>query len=109
MSNHEIPIACDMRTLPDRERHETIGTQLLSRTQSVIELEDGYQLEFPISILMTATEFIDGERQCCPFFQFSIQVEPVASTFQLRLGGADGAKAFLERELLPALPDTVSQ
>lgn len=49
MSNQQIPIACDMSALPDRDHHETIGTQLLSQTLAVIALNNGYQLEFPVA------------------------------------------------------------
>jgi hypothetical protein len=104
MSNQQIPVACDMSALPDRDHHETIGTQLLSQTLSVIALDDGYQLEFPIAALSIATEFIDGERRCCPFFQFTIQVKPAASDLQLRITGGEGVKTFLTSELLPLLP-----
>ena len=109
MSNQQIPIACDMSALPDRDHHEMIGTHLLSQTRSVIALDDGYQLEFPITALAIATEFIDGERRCCPFFQFNLQVEPAASHLQLRITGAEGVKVFLTSELLPLLPDIPSQ
>ena len=104
MSNHATPIACDMSALPDRDHHATIGGQLLSQTLSVHALDNGYQLEFPITALTMAAEFVDGERRCCPFFHFNIAVEPAASTVQLQLMGGEGAKAILEQALLPLLP-----
>lgn len=104
MSNLEIPIACDLSALADRARHEAVGAKLLSQALSVTAIDTGYQIEFPVTALLLVAEFIDGERRCCPFFHFMVQIAPSASTVQVQLAGRDGVKAFLESELLPLLP-----
>jgi len=104
MSKQEIPIACDLSALDDKARHEAIGMDLMAQVQSVTPLDMGYQLELPISALHQTVEFIDGERRCCPFFHFGLQVEPAATRLQLQLTGGDGVKTMLEREILPLLP-----
>ena len=68
MCNHEHSIACDMSALPDRHHHETIGTQLLSQTLSVHALDNGYQLEFPVTALTMVAEFVDGRTALLPIF-----------------------------------------
>jgi len=104
MSKSEVPIACNLNALLDEDHHRAVGDELLHQATAVRTLEDGYEMDFPVTTLELVTEFIDGERRCCPFFRFVIQVEPEAQTIQLRITGRDGVKAFLEQELLPLLP-----
>jgi len=76
----------------------------MSQAVSVVPLANGYQVEFPISALSLVAEFTDGERLCCPFLHFTIQVEASAETLHFQLTGGEGVKIFLEQELLPHLP-----
>ncbi|MEL6150980.1 MAG: hypothetical protein AAFV33_16970 [Chloroflexota bacterium] len=99
-----IPIACDMNTLPDRKQHEATSAQLMPQAQAVAALPDGFTVAFPVAALSRVAAFVDGERRCCPFLHFVIEVAPAAEGVQLHLRGGEGVKAFLERELLPMLP-----
>ena len=107
--NQPIPIACDMTALPDKAAHEADGKSLFAQVLSVSPLEDGYQFKFPITALSLAATFIDGERRCCPFFEFALQVPPAAETLHLQLTGGEGVKAFIEQEVLHHLPISVDQ
>lgn len=106
MSNQQIPIACDMNALLDRAHHEQVGAVLMPQAQTVTELDDGYRIDFPITTLTLVADFVDGERRCCPFIQFSIRIEPAAKVAQLILSGSADIKAFMKQELLPHLPAT---
>ncbi len=104
MSNQQIPIACDMTALPNREKHLEVSATLIPQCQSVAPSETGYILSFPIDSLTLIAEFVDGERRCCPFIHFKIEVAPQAQSVLLHLSGAEGVKEFLEAELLSQLP-----
>lgn len=103
MSKSQIPIVRNMNALPDRTRHEAVGAELIPQSQNVVPLDDGYQIDFPIGTLKLVAEFVDGERRCCPFLHFKIDIEPSADVVRMQLTGADGTKQLLERELLPNL------
>lgn len=99
-----MTIACDLTALPDRARHDAVGAELFPQAQQLTPLEMGYQVDFPISALLLLAEFVDGERRCCPFLQFDIQVAPATAVVELRLTGAEGVKEFLAQELVTRLP-----
>jgi len=103
MSNQQIPIACDLSALPDHDKHLSIGEELMPQAQNVAELDDGYQIEFPIDTLDLVAQFVDGERRCCPFIHFQISVPPASDTVMLSVTGREAVKKFLTQELLPHL------
>lgn len=104
MDRHDIPIACDLSALPDRAQHDRVTHQLIPQAVAVTPLADGYQVTFPVAALTLAAAFIDGERRCCPFIHFRLDIVPAAETLQIAFTGRAGVKAFLEQELLPNLP-----
>jgi len=106
MSKPNIPIACDLNALPDRAQHEADTANLMPQAIAVTELDNGYQLEFPISALQLVAKFVDDDRLCCPFFHFVIDVQPLAQSVYLQLMGHDETKDFLKQELLPLLSIT---
>ncbi len=109
MSKHELPIACDLDALADKTHHQTIGAQLMTQAQSLHALTEGYRIDFPISTLTLAAEFVDGERRCCPFLCFQLRIEPAAETLQLHVTGSAEIKAFLTGALLPSLAATLTE
>jgi hypothetical protein len=44
------------------------------------------------------TEWISGERVCCPFFDITMRVEREGGPIKLRLTGKNGVKQFIEAE-----------
>ena len=65
------------------------------------ELPHGYALRFATEEdrLPSLAEFIAGERRCCPFLSFALEVEAGGGPTWLRLTGPEGVKEFLREEL----------
>jgi hypothetical protein len=96
----ESPFACSALafTKQERDRHfNVLGPALRSLKKRVRELDDGYEFEFPgdrTTIQMLA-EWAIQERECCPFFEINLRLEPERGTAWLRLTGRKGTKAFI--------------
>jgi hypothetical protein len=97
----ESPFACNALafTKQERDRHfNVLGPALRSLKKSVRELDDGYEFEFPgdrTTIQMLA-EWAIQERECCPFFEINLRLEPERGTAWLRLTGRKGTKPFVK-------------
>ena len=99
----DSPFACNRTALTpeQRKRHfDELGPALRSLRQSVRELADGYEFGYPAdtNTYQLLTEWIAGERVCCPFFDITMQVEHEGGPIKLRLTGKDGVKKFIEAE-----------
>lgn len=96
----ESPIACDVRGLDaeQRIRQREVSTMLRSLSEEVRELPEGYALRVSASAsnISTVAEFITLERVCCPFLDFTMEVEREGGPLWLRLSGREGVKEFLE-------------
>ena len=95
-------LACDMTAIPsaERDRHASVVRSLFAAVAEVRDLPDGHAFRLP-------AEFISRERLCCPFFTFTIAVEPARGPIWLQITGPAGAKAIFAAELgdlIPALP-----
>ncbi len=102
-NHNEAVFACDMRAIDpgQREEHMQNARQLVGKVQGIEERPDGYTLKLPLEtlILLKADQFIALERLCCPFFRFTVEIEPAASSFWVGLAGPPGIKPFIEAEL----------
>ncbi len=112
MNKAESPFACDMTAIPPERRDKhfaTIGT-LFRSVESLRELPNGYAfcLSNEPDVLVTAAQFISLERFCCPFFEFSLQVEREGGAVWLALSGREGVKPFIMAEIGDHLPATDS-
>ena len=58
---------------------------------------------------MKVAEFIANERLCCPFFGFTVEIEPEGGALWLHLTGRDGVKPFIQAEVGAALNGSVAQ
>lgn len=58
---------------------------------------------------MKVAEFIANERLCCPFFGFTVEVEPQGGVLWLHLTGRDGVKSFIQAEVGAALNESVAR
>lgn len=58
-----------------RARYPALRQRLNENLIETRELPNGYAFRHPIDLLMTAAEWVDLERLCCPFFKFAIQVD----------------------------------
>lgn len=101
------PIACNLSALDaeQRERREALFQRFAQRVEETQELENGYafRCRMDSSNWMTAAEFADLERRCCPFFEFTLQIMPASSSMWLQLTGGAGTKQFLTEQLIGEL------
>lgn len=99
----ESPLACDREALTaeQRKRHfDELGPALRKLRKSARELPDGFEFEFPGDRATYAmlSEWVDGERVCCPFFDITLQSDREGGPVHLRLTGRAGVKQFIEVE-----------
>ncbi|MEP6922503.1 MAG: hypothetical protein ABI967_15380 [bacterium] len=97
-----------MTAIPADSRDEHLATivTLFLSVKNLRELPNGYafQLSNEPNILLTAAQFIARERRCCPFFEFSLQVERNGGAVWLSLTGREGVKPFIMAEIGDHLP-----
>jgi hypothetical protein len=91
---------CDQGALTPamRRRHfDVLGPSLVAKRISVRELPDGYEFQLPsdATTYKEVTEYIDGERLCCPFFNISLRVTPEGGPLWMSLTGRPGTKEFI--------------
>jgi hypothetical protein len=99
------PFACDPSALTPqaRKRHfDELAPALRARKKSIRELRDGFEFEVPsdAATLQLASEWVAGERLCCPFFDIDLHLEREGGgSLWLRLTGREGVKPFIRAEL----------
>src|SRR6478609_11785675 len=93
-------IACKLVDAAFIARKEAIRATVLAHVQEVNELEDGYAFGFSDVSITGAKllEFIEAERECCPFFTFELIFEPHDGPRWLRLRGSAEIKTFIAAE-----------
>lgn len=96
------PLACDLTAIDDahRPRHTNhvtylFGEGLLERQ----DLPDGYAFRYAAGDYRTVVDFVESERLCCPFFNFTIEVTSENGPLWLRITGRPGAKELLQPSL----------
>lgn len=97
------PFACNRGALTaqERKRHfDELSPTLRARMKSIHELRDGFEFEFPpdTATFQLVSEWVAGERLCCPFFDIDIHVEHEGRSLWLRLTGPEGVKQFIRSE-----------
>ncbi|MFW6201276.1 MAG: hypothetical protein ACOC8B_01745 [Gemmatimonadota bacterium] len=100
------PIACKL-TGDEAAAWRGEMRELVVTVEEVRELDDGFALRYPggdgvPDRLQMLADFIKGERECCPFFRFEVELEPEGGPIWLRLRGRPGVKEYLESELVEA-------
>lgn len=98
----QSPIACNMSVLSpaQREMHLSTSRELFSSLKQIRELSNGYEFRLNASnVIVKAAEFISLEKLCCPFLNFSLEVEAENGSVWLRLTGREGVKAFVREEI----------
>jgi hypothetical protein len=86
----------------ERQRYAVVRTQVEKAILEVKPLADGYgfRLASESAHVLAAAEFITLERRCCPFFHFTLEVEPNLGPVWLKLTG-EGVKDFVRDQLKP--------
>lgn len=104
--------ACDLTALSEgrRSAHQALALRLFGTlVQETRELPDGFAYRFDGEHYALVADFIAGERLCCPFFAFTLDVTPQHGPVWLRLTAAGDVKPFLQAEigqLLVARPES---
>jgi hypothetical protein len=105
--NEPQPLACDLTAIPasDREEHILTAPQLFATAQEVLDLPDGYSFRFlnEPGKFMAIAKYIENERLCCPFFNFSLEIQANQGALWVGLTGGEGAKELLKIGLLENL------
>ena len=98
----ELPIACGLSDLEQRERREELSRQLFSGCRRTDELDDGYEFVFPggAEWAEKLVRFVASERKCCPFFGFEMIFESGQGPISLRVRGPEGTKEFVREEFV---------
>jgi hypothetical protein len=95
-------LTCYINGIPpqERKRYGQLVEALRHAIQEKRELPDGFAFRMDTKHMSTdqLTEWIELERQCCPFFEFEIQTQQ-DETIWLYLKGPEGAKEFILEEL----------
>ena len=100
---HDSPFACDSAALTPqaRTRHfDELSQALRARNTGIHELSDGFEFKFPAdaATFELLTEWTEGERRCCPFFDIDLRLEREHGPLKLRLTGREGVKPFIQSE-----------
>ena len=99
----ESPFACNRAALTPqaRQRHfDVLGPALRARKKRIRELRDSFEFEFPpdAATFQLVSEWVVGERLCCPFFDIDVHVEREGGSLWLRLTGREGVKQFIRSD-----------
>jgi hypothetical protein len=100
-----------MSALSPEQRTHHLATirSVFGAVHTFREVPSGYEFEsrYTPAALHALADFIAHEKLCCPFFSFSVHVEPAEGSLCLRLGGPPGVKPFILAELGSAIPPHV--
>jgi hypothetical protein len=92
-----LPVACSLTESELNDRRRSVLQQVKGAVIEVRETEDGYSYRFPSDgdWITDLAKLVTLERQCCPFLQFTINVEPGNGPVWLEMKGSKGTKEFL--------------
>jgi hypothetical protein len=93
----------------ERSLHSAAIEEVFGAVAEIRDLPEGYAFRLPgeSAWVMKIADFITKERLCCPFFGFSLQLEPEGGALWLSLTGREGIKPFILAEIGHALPYAV--
>lgn len=101
------PVACDLTAIAgdERKHHKMNSEELFTAIKEWKELSDGYAFRIPTETDMIgkAATFIARDRQCCPFFEFNLEVTPDNGPIWLKMSGNIHVKAFIVQNIIPQL------
>ena len=97
----EAPFTCKLTSKELQERKATILASLNHQILRKTDLPNGYAYQFKGSdtLLDQLADFIKTERQCCDFFDFSLNIKGDGSVAWLHITGPKGVKQFITSEL----------
>jgi hypothetical protein len=98
MKDLNIPLVCTLDAIPaaERDAHEALAKDLFRKDALTGEFDDGYQFTWSAERIGDVAHYISNERLCCPFWTFTVRVNPGEDTISLDLQGPDGVKELLK-------------
>lgn len=98
MTFSKLPIACNLNDSDFQERRAAALQKVKEGVLETTELSDGFAYRFPSegNWIAELAELITFERECCPFLQFNLRLEPANGPIWLELSGPEGTKEFLK-------------
>jgi hypothetical protein len=110
----ESPFACDTQALDPvaRKRHfDVLGPKLVAKRLAVRELSNGYEFTWPsdAATYRDVAEWIAGEKACCPFFNFALNVGAEHGPLTLQVTGRPGTKAFMRSDAVDWVKPVLAQ
>jgi hypothetical protein len=102
MTTGQSKFYCNIKALTPAERghHKELGGKLMAARKEIVETTKGYEFQYsPADVsLAELADWVGAESQCCPFFDFHIDVEREGKLLCLRLTGGEGIKEFIRAE-----------
>ena len=94
-------LVCHLTSPELTRRKQEVIAVLKKQVLESKETAHGFAYQFRDSddILDQLSEFIKAERQCCPFFTFTLTLGQGSEGVWLELAGPEGAKEFIKTEL----------
>lgn len=94
----EGAISCSLTDEALAERKAELRQLIFPKVKRKVELRNGYIYYFDDEPELAATimEFINKEKQCCPFFKFDFSILPFEKGLALQLSGSEEIKVFLD-------------
>jgi len=106
MTNEENPPVCDLLALSpaQRERYEQAKRRIKNAIQEIEALPTGYafRLSDEPGMIVSVAEFIEGERRCCPFYAFHLEITPSTEETWLCVTGTEETKDLIREAFLAA-------
>jgi hypothetical protein len=101
--------ACNISALSaeQRKKHSESTVRLFSAVKNLQEESNGYIFQLPSdsATLQEVSEWIDLERKCCPFMNFSLTIGDEKKPMTLRINGDENTKEFLKSSPLIQLAE----
>ena len=92
----EVILACNPNAIEasQREQHVNTSRQVFAAALERQELPNGYafRLSEKHTTLLQVAEYLTNDRRCCPFFHYTLSIEPDATAVWLAISGPDGVK-----------------
>ena len=97
-----LPLHVSLVLWQKMKKKRRVELQIIIRQKkaSVIELKNGYSIEFSdTGVWVLVAEFVTLESKCCPFFKFALIWKAENVGVKIEITGRDGVKEFLKAEM----------
>ena len=90
-------IQCSLLDEDLLKRQEDLKVRIFSKVTNRIEKKNGivYYFDFEKVMLADVLEFVQKEKECCPFFKFDISILPFKQGLAIQIGGSEVALELL--------------